>query len=75
MQMTKTIEDVIELWRQQKLAERLLDDREGTVTAWVSGLNDYVCLHGFTEDDLNRALDDNPRTWAENEYDIRVKRP
>jgi hypothetical protein len=66
--MAQTIENVIELWRTRALVE-LPGDREATVTAWVSDLNEFVMAHGFTEDHLNFALDDNPRTWAENEYD------
>ena len=71
--MAQTIENVIELWRARALVEPLSADREATVTAWVSDLNEFVMAHGFTEDDLNSVLDDNPRTWAENEYDVRVK--
>ncbi len=71
--MAQTIENVIELWRARALVEPLSGDREATVTAWVSDLNEFVMAHGFTEDDLNLVLDDNPRTWAENEYDVRIK--
>lgn len=70
--MAKTIEEVIELWRQKTLAQPLPGAREETLTAWVSGLSAFVQENGFTEDDLNTALDDNPRTWAENEYDTRL---
>jgi hypothetical protein len=69
--MAKTIESVIERWRQETLAAPLPDNREDTLTAWVSGLRSFVLSNGFTEADLNNALDDNPRTWAENEYDSR----
>jgi hypothetical protein len=71
--MAQTIENVIELWRARPSGEPLSGDREATVTAWVSDLTEFVIAHGFTEDDLNSVLDDNPRTWAENEYDVRVK--
>jgi hypothetical protein len=71
--MAQTIENVIELWRARALVEPLSRDREATLTAWVSDLNEFVTAHGFTGDDLNSVLDDNPRTWAENEFDVRVK--
>jgi hypothetical protein len=73
--MAQSIETIIELWREKALAEPLLSDREETVMAWVLGLNRFVLSNGFNEDDHNAALDDNPRTWAENEYDVRVKPP
>jgi hypothetical protein len=71
--MATTIETLIELWRQQMLAAPLPENREDALTAWVSGLRSLVLASGFTEADLNIALDDNPRTWAENEYDSRSK--
>lgn len=66
-----TIEDVIERWRTGIRAEALPADRDDAVTAWVAEITALVVACGFTEDDLNNALDDNPRTWAENEYDQR----
>jgi hypothetical protein len=70
--MATTIESLIELWRQKTLAAPLLENREDALTEWVSGLRNLVLANGFTEADLNIALDDNPRTWAENEYDSRA---
>lgn len=71
--MAQTIENVIELWLAIALAGPSTGDREIMVTKWVLDLNEFVRAHGFTEDDLNRVLDDNPRTWAENKYDVRIK--
>ncbi len=71
--MAQTIETVIELWRARALVGPPPGDREATVTAWVSDLTEFVSARGFTEEDLNSVLDDNPRTWAENEYDVRIK--
>ena len=70
--MATTIESLIELWRQNTLAAPLPENREDALTEWVSGLRNLVLANGFTEADLNIALDDNPRTWAENEYDSRA---
>jgi hypothetical protein len=70
--MATTIESLIELWRQKTLAAPLPENREDALTEWVSGLRNLVLANGFTEADLNIALDDNPRTWAENEYDSRA---
>ena len=72
--MTDTIQDVIERWRRGITAEPLPSDRDDAVTAWVAELTALVIASGFTEDDLNEALDDNPRTWVENEYDQRSSR-
>ena len=58
--MAAAIEDIIALWRRTVALEPLGADRESTITRWVRELREAVLRSGFTEDDLNAALDDNP---------------
>jgi hypothetical protein len=68
-----SVEEAIALWRTRRVL--VSKDCEANLEVWIVELQAALAELGLSYADLVAYLDDNPRTWMENEYVSFLKAP